>query len=226
MNTTATKTLLGPILFGLCLSGCGSALSTRQGNSAKPAMVQEQLLSVNSFQRIHGTRYLKAEITQEEPTRGLGSSGKGGLTTRNLVFVDGETLDSHKLFDQNSYLIVSSNEYPTSERDNEATAKTVEPATQWLVHDVIKSDTNGNGQLDFQDQHTIGFTEAGGAGYTEVLSGLDQVLSVIMLTPGKLVVVYARAGSRSASVVDLGQHKVIMTRALTDLGPDVKYLTK
>jgi hypothetical protein len=197
--------------------------SRGSGNASNPAMAQEQLLSVNNFQRIRGTRYLKAEITQEQSSRGLSSSSSGRMT-RNLVFLDGDSLDSHKLFEQNSNLIVSSTEYPTSEKATDPATKNLETGTQWLVYEVIKSDTNGNGQIDFQDQITVAFSDGGGVGYTEVLSGLDQVLSISMSTSGRLVVVYARSGSRSASIVDLAQHKVIMTKPLAALGPDVKYL--
>ena len=202
MNLTTGRILFGVTLVGLGLSGCGTQMTSRgSSNASNPAMVQEQLLSLNNFQRIRGTRYLKAEITQEQPSRGLSSSSGSGRMTRNLVFLDGDSLDSHKLFEQNSYLIVASTEYPTNETATEPTTKNVATGTQWLVYEVIKSDTNGNGQIDFQDQVALSFRMPAVRAtprFFRVLIGAQHQ----HVHSGKLIVVYTRASSRSASIVD------------------------
>jgi len=43
-----------------------------------------------------------------------------------------------------------------------------------------------------------------------------------MLNTGQVVVVYTQGGVKSASVIDLENRKVVSTKALVDLGPDVR----
>ena len=87
---------------------------------------------------------------------------------------------------------------------------------------MLKSDTNGDGRVDASDQRTIGVTDASGSGYAEVLSGIDENFGMSMLNAGQVVVVYTRGGVKSAAVIDLENRKVVSTKALVDLGPDVR----
>jgi hypothetical protein len=94
--------------------------------------------------------------------------------------------------------------------------------TQWLVHQVVKADTDGNKQLDQQDLRTLGISSANGKEYVEVLTGVTDIFGLTMLNPGKLVVVYGKNKSKMSSVINLDQRKVIATKSLIDLGSEVK----
>jgi hypothetical protein len=119
-------------------------------------------------------------------------------------------------------VILATKEYPTHDKEGDADLKNNNVVTQWLVYQVLKADTNGDGRLDGSDQQTLGVTDASGSGYTEILSGIDENFGMTMLSAGQLVVVYSQGGAKRASAIDLGNRKVTSTKALIDLGPDVK----
>jgi hypothetical protein len=224
MNATLPKLILGLTLTSLTLTSCGRQIDRRgQGNDTHALKPEDRPLSLNQFERIHGTPYLMAEITEAQAQRsGSSSSYSQNGTTRNLMFLDGESLASHKLFDTDAYVILATTPYPSQDKANESETRSDQIVTQWLVYQVVKSDTNGDGKLDALDHQTIGVTDASGTGYAEVLSSLDQFLGMTMLSPGQVVVVYSRGGAKSASLIDLGNRKIVSTKALADLGPDVK----
>lgn len=166
-----------------------------------------------------------AEITEAESRGSFSSSSSSGRgNTRNLVFLDGESLASHRLFDRNTYVISATTQYPTrdSDKERESQTKSEKSVTQWLVYQVLKADTNGDGQIDAADQQTLGVTDAAGNGYAEILLGVDQFFGMTMVSAGQLVVVYSHGGAKSVAVIDLANRKVTLTKPLADLGPDVK----
>jgi hypothetical protein len=93
--------------------------------------------------------------------------------------------------------------------------------TQWLVHQVIKSDTDGNKRLDRNDLIALGISSASGKNYVEVLTGITDILGLAMVTPGKLVVVYSKSGAKFASDIDLEKRNVTTTQPIIELGPEV-----
>ncbi len=174
--------------------------------------------TLSSFQTLQGTSYLMAAVNDGTWSRSdkLLSSGSygGGGQTRNLVFLDAGSLTSRRLFETNAYVILQTDEY-TRKVEGKA-------VTQWLVHQVLKADTDGDQQLTRDDLQTIGVSAASGQNYTEVLTGLTEIFGLTMVTPGKLVVVYRKDGTKSASIVDLEQRQVLSTQPVVDLGPEVK----
>src|SRR5258707_9878756 len=100
-NLTLTKAVLGLALACISLASCekrrDSRGQTSNSNNVKP---EDRQLRLGQFRQIHGTRYLMAEITAALSRASLSSSSDTGSgNTRNLVFVYGESLDSHRLFD-------------------------------------------------------------------------------------------------------------------------------
>jgi len=119
-------------------------------------------------------------------------------------------------------VILATTQYPTQDKERDSASRIDGVATQWLVYQVLKADTNGDGRLDASDQQTIGVTDASGVGYAEILSGIDANFGMTLLSADQVVVVYSQGGAKSATVIDLRNRKVVSTKALVDLGPDVK----
>jgi hypothetical protein len=218
------KAVLGLALSSLCLMSCGKQTDYRgQGGTTNTVRPEDRPFHVTQFEQIHGTHYLMAEITEAQSRTSLSSSSyseKGNI--RNLVFLDGDSLASHRLFDTSAYVILATTQYPTHESDGDSPPRSDAVVTQWLVYQVLKADTNGDGRLDGADQQTLAVTDASGSGYAEILSGIDENLGMTMLGAGQIVVVYSHGGAKSASVIDLGNRKVVSTKALADLGSDVR----
>lgn len=225
INPNLIKTLLGLALSSLCLMSCGKQTNYRgQGGNTNNVRPEDRPLHLMQFEQIHGTHYVMSEITDARSRTSLSSSSyseKGAV--RNLVFLDGDSLASHRLFDTSAYVILATTQYPTHESEGDSpTPRSDAVVTQWLVYQVLKADTNGDGRLDGSDEQTLAVTDASGSGYAEVLSGIDENFGITMLGAGQIVVVYSHGGAKSAAVIDLGNRKVVSTKALADLGSDVK----
>jgi hypothetical protein len=216
------KNIFALALAVLFLTSCGQQPGFRNPTGPQTLRPEDRPFHLSQFERIYGTRYLRAEINETRSGEYFSSSSGGNGKTRNLVFLDGESLVSNRLFDTNAYVIVSIREYPAHDNSsNSAPSGNVVP-TQWLVCLVVKADTNGDGHLDGSDQQIMGITDPSGMGFTEILSGIEDNLGMTMMAAGQMLVVYSRGGIKNASLIDLGNRKVVSTKPLVDLGPDVK----
>jgi hypothetical protein len=220
MSATLMKAILGMVLSSLGLTSCGKQTGYRGQSSNTNTRPEDRPLRLTQFEQIHGTRYLMAEITEAQSRTSSSYSENGNI--RNLVFLDGDSLASHRLFDTSAYVILATTQYPTQDKEGDSAARIDGVVTRWLVYQVLKADTNGDGRLDASDQQTIGVTDASGSGYAEILSGIDANFGMTMLSADQVVVVYSQGGAKSASLIDLRNRKVVSTKALADLGPDVK----
>ena len=171
-------------------------------------------MALASFQPVPGTSYLMAPLNEVDSERSKTSYDSSIGTTRNLVFLDSESLASSRLLASNQFIVLNTTPYPPSTDGK--------PATQWLVHQVLKQDTNEDGQLNDQDHQTLAVSDPAGQGYKEVLTGLSDLFGITMGKPGTLVVVYAQAGNKQASTIDLKQRTITVTKPLTDLGVNVQ----
>ncbi|NJM64276.1 MAG: hypothetical protein HC851_00715 [Acaryochloris sp. RU_4_1] len=195
---------------------------TGQSNGSPANTKAEDSLTLTSFQQIQGTPYLLAQLSEQDPESRLSSyesSDRIGQT-RNLVFLNANSLTSHRLFQTNTFVILNTTQYTHQKTkvDGQPTPTTSEGVTQWIVYQVLKQDTNGNGQLDQTDHRTIGISDAAGQGYTEVLTGVSQFFGETMAESGKLVLVYTQDGVKRVSIVDLKSRRIAVTKAMVNLG--------
>jgi hypothetical protein len=189
----------------------------------KPEVVKSKTsekfkVSLGTFQPLKGTPYLMASVSTSTRAWSDKFSSSGAYGTEgqnhNLVFLDTSSLKSQRLFDTNAYVISQTDQF-TKQADGKV-------LTRWLVHQVIKSDTDSNQQLDRNDLLTLGISSPKGEKYVEVLTGITDVFGLTMEAPGKLVVVYGKNGTKSASIIDLDKRSVTATQSIVQLGAEVK----
>jgi hypothetical protein len=196
---------------------CNRFNQSSQTRDIKASAAEKYMAALGAFQSLQGTPYLMATINGiDSRSDKLSTSGTywTGNQTRNLVFLDANSLASQRLFDTNAYVILQTDRYTQKGQGK--------PVTRWLAHQVIKSDSDGNQRLDGNDQISIGISSASGKGYVEVLTGITEIYGLTMINPGKLVVVYGKEGAKSSSIVDLDKRNVLTTRSIVDLGSEVK----
>lgn len=208
------------LLFALLIPTLGLACSRPseniQAGNVKASSKPKYMVTLGAFQSLKGTPYLMSAVNNVEPWSDKFSSSESYSTgqTRNVVFLDAKSLGSQRLFNTNAYVILQTDQY-TQKVDRQT-------VTQWLVHRVIKSDTDSNKRLDRNDLKTLGVSSASGRRYVEVLSGLTEIFGQTMVTPGQLIVVYSKKGAKSASIVDLDNRSVTATQSIVDLDLEAK----
>ncbi len=182
--------------------------------------------ALQSFETIPGTPYLIAHITQQGWGKSRSASSesykRGGGEIRNLVFLDSESLASHRLFETNQYTILEAQQYSLGSPEPQGKNNKQSKKTDRFVYQVVKQDTNENDYLDAGDHRIIGISDAFGKQYLEVLTDISQLLNLQIIGSDKLLAIYIKNGSKTASIIDLNQRTVVKTNAIANLGPKVK----
>jgi hypothetical protein len=119
--------------------------------------------------------------------------------SRNVLFIDSDTMDMKWLFGGNGQLIASINLLATkpSKPDDKARA---------ILYLVIKNDTNHNGILDESDLSSIAISNAGGAGCRELVSSADRLIDARLVGQDSALILYQAKGVAYAMNIRLDNH--------------------
>lgn len=133
-----------------------------------------EVLEIDSLQSIEGSDYVMMPLISKQYLKSAYSSKSKMSSTRNLLFANMNTGQSHWLFSDNSQLVLRNSfidVYPINEASiNVNSAKVV-----GILYKVIKSDSNKDGQINEDDKLTVALTTAEGKNYTE-LSDIDDFI--------------------------------------------------
>jgi hypothetical protein len=121
----------------------------------------------------HNAQYVKLH---NRSRGGKFSSYSGGGETRNVLFFTGENLTTHWLFDEHNFFICEFtvlknevNRYVDSEKDEKEVARAI-------YIEVIKSDSNGNQELDRGDFINIALSDPYGEKFKIIESDIQSVV--------------------------------------------------
>lgn len=136
--------------------------------TAEESKLPAEKLTLGSIETVCGydVKYVKL---QTERAGKLYSSGRGG-EIRNVIFFTGENKSAHWLFEENHYLVNNIRSIPPNYSSCENKKVTV------LYYDVVKNDTNQDGVISGEDEHTIAISDPFGQNYRELITGATRVL--------------------------------------------------
>ncbi len=182
---------------------------------------------LGNFARLSGTPFLMAPIHSggDGGYSSLGSFSSGKRSTvHNYVFLDVTDQSIRKLIPTNDYDILGTIELPDGADGGSAvvTRNGDRNDVRWLYFEIVKQDTDRDGDLDEKDLRTIAVSDAGGRGYTELIGAVENTFGHALRDPDTLVVIYQSGGTKRVSVIDLFRRTVTSTAAVPDLGADVK----
>lgn len=146
----------------------------------------------------------------------LGTSGSGlkspYFTTRNYVFVNGDTKDAHWLFPAMDALILNTEFFPIGRPGQER------PAAEAIIYTVIEKDSNNDGELTKADMLTIAVSSPQGDDYTVLLRGIDKFIGQQSLDERTALFLYQKDGNGYYSQVDMLEPAVIANHQLPQVG--------
>ena len=195
---------------------------------AAPAPVEKTL---SSFTAIQGTDYLMAGIVPAEVTRdsslnpfewisNSGYSSYSGYSTYNYVFFNTQTEEYHRLLPTNNTVIYQTAGFPQLVYDP-ANPEKPAPIIEFWMYNIIKADTNGDTFFDYRDKLTIGISDVGGSGYTELIQNVDAIQSQYYKDPANFFIIYNVNEKNFIAKVNPITREVLSTTEM-DLGEDVK----
>jgi hypothetical protein len=220
------------IALVLILTACIPTLSDRNpSQESEPAPTLQPVEKVlSTFNPINGTDYLMAGIvaipgdreSSLNPLEWINSSSYSSYSsnTYNYVFFNLATEQYHRLLPSNEYAIYQTSGFPTLQYDP-ANPNQPAPTVEWWVYTVIKKDTDGNGYLGNGDDLTIGLSDVGGNGYTELIENVDVVLNQIYKDGSALFIIYSADEKNYIAKINPSTREVLSTIEM-DLGEDVK----
>ena len=225
--------------FGQGLSKFGSRpAANRPSQEAKPPQPD---LKLSSFHSVAGTPFLMATITNyghrdESFSKSLSSLSSKASTVTNYVFFDTTSDAATTLLPNNDALIVSMDSLTDEMGRNfsdRAPIRKVEQTSavqaadanrsstarvHWHMVELVKADTDNDGELTSKDRHSLGIADANGLGFAEVIPNLGQVFSQTMVDRETLLVIHGSQAKQVAVRIDLASRKVISSKPLPNFG--------
>ncbi|WP_406698292.1 hypothetical protein V5E97_05475 [Singulisphaera sp. Ch08] len=197
-----------------------TALATKRANANAPRFLEH-------FNRVPGAPFLMASIgsSADYQRSSLASYSTSASFTHNYVFLSLDNQSIRRLLPTNDHYISEAVALPEALDGRPAVDKAGtlgREGVQWWLFDVVKQDTNLDGDFDGQDLHTLGVSDAGGSGYTELIEGITKHYGRTLRDPNTLVVVYESGGTKRVSLIDLPKRTVLSTTSFPDLGSDLK----
>ena len=184
---------------------------------------------LSGFRQIEGTEYMIADISASPEASGRGDfspfrwiesgySGYSGYEIFNYVFFSSKTESFIRLLPTNDQVVLQIIGFPYQTATDKP--EDFKPVMWWLFV-IARDDTDGNGRLTYGDKLTMGISDVGGNGFTEIIPDADSLLGNVLKNDDTLFVIYHSADKNSIAKIDLPSRKVVSTTEMS-LGDDVK----
>jgi len=210
-NALDTARLLSAGLL-MCAAIAGAAC--QEPRKAEPTAVSkarpEEKRVLGYFRLVEGTNYLMAPIS----SRSRGEYGyERDKDAYNYVFFNTADESTLTLLPHNDHLFVATMSLP-EKREGDKESYTV----HWFLYGLVKSDTDGDEELTYKDRRTLCISDAGGAGFREVITDVEQMYGHSLHDTDTLVVIYRRGSKNYATRINLPSREVVSTKELPTFG--------
>jgi hypothetical protein len=171
-------------------------------------------LSYGKFAGIEGTNFLIAPLVSEQEYSNFGYGSmkeQKNKAVRNYLFLNSLNQTTHWLLPNNEVLFLSDELIS----DRKRKAEDVEPSPiSGIFYQLINADSNNDGRLDAQDKQTIAFSDANGQNFTELITGVEEILGRERLDDDNLLLIYKTKGSTVAATLKISEKKIIQSKEL------------
>jgi len=184
--------LLIAIAIGFTVYGIFQSKNRTQVNTVEVVSESDEAgeyLKLSNIVEVCGvdSRYVK--LNSSKTSRGFISKGGYGVLTRNIVFFVGVEMESHWLFDNDKYLINEIAQLSTK------SYKCEDKKVVSIYYEIIKSDTNNDGDLNSEDNTTIAITSPDGQNYIELDTDITSVIDHSVDNDAKTLTILMQKGS-------------------------------
>lgn len=172
----------------------------------------EEQWKLGQLQTIPGTTYVLAPLYFDQQYD-QSFYEKTADSIRNYLFVNSQTTLQHWLLDNNDFLITSM--YILSSEEEEYGL--IQPKTAGILYKLIKTDTNEDDRIDYQDLKAIAFSRPDGKGFVEVIEDVDELIGHHLTPDGTVLVVYQKGETGYSASIDLSNFTVVEETKLSTL---------
>lgn len=195
------------ICLGSFYTGCQN--SQTASSNVPPIANAGAKRTLGPFRPVHGTTNLMAPIASDVKGEYLSSKGTYA-NTHNYAFFNMADELTRTLLPTNDYWITETKRLPEEEDRGQQSAP-----IQWFLYYVVKSDTDGDKKLTSKDNKVLAISDAGGDGYTEVISDVEEVYGQSLSGTNSLYVIYRSKSIKHVAKIDLPNRRLVSTKELT-----------
>jgi len=174
----------------------------------------EEKWSLGYPDKINGSKYYMLPLQSEnkiveEKTKvyGLYSSDYSITRSKNVLFINSESNESHWLFDTVQQLIIDIEKLELEIQNRETITKAI-------YYIVINHDTNNDEIYDLSDKRVFALSKPDGTNYSEILIGFDSIVAVSINDSGNLFLIYINNDKVHSMLVDLSNFNIINKKLL------------
>lgn len=175
-----------------------------------------EVFTYGDLEKIHGSATLMLRLRSEKPGKSGFSSGGGySREDRNVLFLTPANEAGRWLFKDHRQIIARLVQLGWPARTAQADA-----TTQVLLVEYVDADSNGDGVLSEADSRRVALLPPDGTGMTQILSGIDHILSYDLTDAQHLSVLYqtGKAGTQIRHLrYSLAQMKAQSDQALAEV---------
>lgn len=214
------------LLAILCATACQRSELTSPQKVAVKANPQSKRL-LGNFAEVAGTTFLLAPVMSNNHNKYLfGSSYGYDSKTHNYVFLDTGDDSTRMLAPNNDGVFVTALALPEDNSRSDSYTGVRSPApnaarVEWWLYGVVKADSDNDKDLDMDDRRVIAVSDAGGAGYTELVTDVEHVFGHKLTSPETLKVIYRREARYFVATINLPGRRVSETQTLPTFGTDL-----
>jgi len=141
---------------------------------------------LGQFEKLSGQDQLLVPLYSDQNYR-QSYYGKSTLSTRNLLFIDSNSLTKRWLFKEHNYLIERHS--PLSYSAPSGTGPVVA-----MLYQVVKQDSNQDQRLSAEDLSNLSISRPDGSGYRQLVGNIESLIDYQLLAEQQLLVLYKQQG--------------------------------
>lgn len=134
---------------------------------------------------IWSTPYVMVSLYSDQDIA-LARSSKSSRSTRNILFINGQSNEKRWLLPTNEYLIVQNNLLSQNSHGDK------ERLVRAILYSIVKKDTNRDNRLTSNDRLVVALSLPSGEGYKEIFHDIDVLVGYEFLDDDSLLLVYQK----------------------------------
>jgi hypothetical protein len=220
MQKFAYVRIIGACLMICTLSGCPQkgSQSYRQGGGGVAVAQANTEWKLGPFEDIKGVETLYASVSTEgyEGGSSLGRSAPSSMP-HNYLFTNLNDKSFHFLLPDHQSLLTEMATLQMGEEKTVGREGKSDHTAEWLYFHRVTTDTNQDKELSSSDAFSVGFANADGTNYQDVITGIDQILREMRRGKDKYLLIYRKQGAIHIAEIDIPARSVVVDNSLASL---------
>lgn len=186
--------LVGPVVLGGSIMwymkrGTQRYVQTAMKNND---VDHQEYLRFGSMDRIDGRSIYQSKLYAVKD-KSFRLNSKSAFFFRNVMFYDPDTGQQHFVFDHHQRFI--SKEYTLYNEPHTHYQDKTDAITQAFIYEVSSHDTNGDGQVDWDDRVTLYVTDYQGRHLKTITEDVDDVINIEQRSPEAVLIFIVKANN-------------------------------